>query len=298
MNTQETIDQRLDALDRALLGLLPRSERLEFVAGVQARLETQPAESLTATEAALCQPAAVASSVSRRRQRSATALTAGVLGIVSLALLFALPVTYLIVAAASEAIGELVTYTLLSANILVVALAGGAAIVLGIVALVRLARQRGQLGHGWAITGLCTGPLPALAGGLGMIAFVLPLMAELADSGVSTVPCATATCYAPAPSDAPPVGMQVQVVANSPYPSAPAQAWAPMPLTPSAAPSTYGEPPGLPAASLAPAGATLTAPGTLPGNAEKTPSNKELPSALPADTAPSALQEKPAAISR
>lgn len=294
MNAQNTIDQRLDALDRALLGLLPRSERLEFVAGVQARLEAQPAESVAAMQdgtATACE-LTTASSVSRRRRRSTLALTAGVLGIGALALLFALPVTYLIVAATAEAIGELASYTLLSANVLAVALGGSAAVVLGIVALVRLGRQRGQRGHGWAITGLCTGPLPALAGGLGLITFVLPLMAELADSGNGTVPCATGACYLSPPSDAPPSGMPVQVVSNSPYAPAPSQPWAPAPLTPSASLPTYGEAPTLsPSPAVSPAEtvpayspeATQGQP-TLPANPAAA---EQPPTVLPADSAPS-----------
>jgi hypothetical protein len=281
-----------------LLGLLPRSERLEFVASLQARLESQPAESITVAEdvsAVAAEPRA-----STRRRRSAMALTAGVLGIVALVLLFALPLTYLIVVATGEALGEMVAYALLAANVLIVALGGGAAVVLGIVALARLGRRRGQLGHGWAITGLCTGPLPALVGGLATIVVVFPLMAELADSG-NSFPVPSAVGYVSASGDAP-VAVPVQVVANSPYAAAPASPWSsPAPLPPSA-PSSDGTAPTLsPVTSDAPP-TLLTDTMPPPSSRDDSESTIAAPSssALPAELAPAAAlpPENPAAVAR
>ena len=188
----DVINQRLDALDRVLLGLLPRNERLAMVADVEAKvriaheanpvsleLAAMPMDALPLSEAAAGQRPRIA------RRRSALALTSGVLGIVALALLFALPITYLVVSTTSEAIGEVTTYILLSGNIVMVALGGAAAVIMGIVALVRLNRQQGtQRGHGWAILALCAGPLPMFVGGLGTITMVLPMMAELASQHV------------------------------------------------------------------------------------------------------------------
>jgi len=70
------------------------------------------------------------------------------------------------------------------------------------------------------VTALCTGPLPALAGGLATIAVVVPIMGELAgDFGVSSGPgyvseSVCATC--PAPGYATPDSSPPQLVANVP----------------------------------------------------------------------------------
>ena len=184
----DVINQRLDALDRVLLGLLPRNERLAIVADVEAKvrmayetnpvspeLAAMPVDALPLSEAAAGQRLRIA------RRRSALALTSGVIGIVALALLFALPITYLVVATNLEGIGEITSYILLSGNIVTVALGGAAAVIMGFVALVRLHRQQeAQRGHGWAILALCAGSLPMFVGVLGTITIVLPMMTELA----------------------------------------------------------------------------------------------------------------------
>src|SRR5204863_1114709 len=112
-NTHATdaIEQRLDALDRVLLGLLPRSERLSLVADVEARVRNGGAAALVADGVAASElPLAEVSPGRARRglrsRRSALALTSGVLGIAALVLLFALPITYLVFASVGEAIGE------------------------------------------------------------------------------------------------------------------------------------------------------------------------------------------------
>jgi hypothetical protein len=319
-NAADLIDQRLDALDRALLGLLPRSERLSLVADVEVRVrsanatdspsqrpETSAADELPLVEASLA-PA-------RRRlrlRRSALALTAGILGIVALVLLFALPVTYLVLASIAEGIGEVAAYLLISANVLVVALGGAAAVVMGIVALVRLNRRQGRSGHGWAVTALCTGPLPALAGGLATLTIVLPMLGELAgDFEISApvyatstvvsnaytsepVTCVEGACPAPvalpgapaplvaaAPTTSPPPGY------NSAY-APPATPWADRPSAPAQLPATAAAPP--PGVPDQPKPAADQAQAVDPAAVEGTaaPSNVEgslVPEAVNVDTA-------------
>jgi hypothetical protein len=100
-----------------------------------------------------------------KKKRSLLAVTAGVLGILALAFLFATPITFFFVMLLGEVLGELVAYVLLGAHILAITGAGCAAVGLGCLALVQLWRRKGELaGHGWAISALCTGPLPVLAG--------------------------------------------------------------------------------------------------------------------------------------
>jgi hypothetical protein len=194
-STHELIEQRLDALDRALLGLLPRSERLAIVADVEAKiLGVHAANPTRIVEASAADDpvAEVVAPTPRRpagRRRSRMALASGIVGIVALVLLLVSPLTYLFVVASAELLGELFAYALLGMNGLGIAIGGAAAVVLGITALVRLSRQGGrQAGHGWAITGLCTGPMPMLIGGLGMLTIGLPMVFELAQSRSQCVP--------------------------------------------------------------------------------------------------------------
>ncbi len=179
--TQELIDQRLDTIDRALMGLMPRNERLKFMAETEVMLrEGGSLNSELAGEAGDAQDGPRPTPpISRtgRRGRSRLALTSGVLGIAAALLLIAMPVSYIVLAMAGELIGEIVAYALLALNILAVTLGGAAAVVLGIAALVRLNRRNSrQTGHGWAITGLCAGPVPMLIGGISVLVFVLPML--------------------------------------------------------------------------------------------------------------------------
>lgn len=177
---RHTIDLRLDAIDRALLGLLPRHDRLELVAQIETKLK----ESTANPEAALDlphQPGNIESELSgptthsphlrdprffpRRRPRSRVAVSSGVLGIVAMALLATLPFIYLLTSMLNMD-GSFAGF-FLCGQLAAVALCGLLAIVLGIAGLVVLSRHGERLvGHGWAITGLCTGPLPLFAGGL------------------------------------------------------------------------------------------------------------------------------------
>ncbi|HVA50923.1 MAG TPA: hypothetical protein VNH11_31565 [Pirellulales bacterium] len=192
--TQQLIDQRLDAIDRALLGLLPRNDRLTIVTQLETRLrelaaaspaveahQRSPVECATSADAAhfgapaesaLLPPGvaplipAGAKTLSARLKRSRLALSSGVLGIVALVALFVFPVSFAVISTFGERFEE-AAMVLLGAHLATVAICGTLAVALGIAGLVVLNRRAGQLvGHGWAITGLCTGPLPMLAGSL------------------------------------------------------------------------------------------------------------------------------------
>jgi uncharacterized integral membrane protein len=165
------IDQRLDALDQALLGLVPRSDRLAVVAQVETRIRelasaNPPVELVL--QPMIPQPALPSFSAitPAGRKRSRLAISAGVLGIVALVLLFGIPVTYLVVATIGELFGEIVSMSLLGAHLLAVVIGGLLAAALGTAALITLSRRTERLaGHGWAIAGLCTGPVAMLAAG-------------------------------------------------------------------------------------------------------------------------------------
>jgi len=191
---QHFIEQRLDAIDQALLGMLPRHERLAVVAQLETRLRDQAAmnpaiaaglgelrrgpglpdsalSSLSAaTPAFLPHPQPFATSAggwipATPKRRSWIAVSAGILGIVALVLMFATPITFFIVEMFAEVLGEFGAYALLGTHTFMVGIGGMAAIGLGICALLILRRKREQLaGHGWAIAGLCTGSLPMLTG--------------------------------------------------------------------------------------------------------------------------------------
>jgi hypothetical protein len=301
----DVIDQRLDALDRALLGLLPRSERLAMVADVEARVRDGQAVNpalaeLLASPAENTPAAEIAASRSprRARRRSGLALTSGVIGIVALVLLFIMPLTYILVAMTSEVLGEITVYLLLSANIVVVALGGAAAVVMGITALVRLSRRQGQqVGHGWAITALCTGPLPALVGGLATITMAVPMLAEVAGNyGRSSGPhyvSGEGCAVCPAPDYASPATAAspawVAAAPPAPYPppassyGLPAGAYPASPA-PVAAPSY--QPSTTPPAALAPGGGSYAAPAApvaLPASNEGTAPAAETGIADPTD---------------
>jgi thiol-disulfide isomerase/thioredoxin len=180
------MEQRLDALDRALLGILPRSERLTLVTQVESRIRelsggNPSAEPMAA--AALDQDIA-ADVVTRRatpavpKRRSRLALSSGILGIVALAMLFAMPITYFLVVSFGEDFDEFISMGLLGIHVLTVAIGGLVALIMGIAGLVSLSRRKGRLvGHGWAITGLCTAPLPTLVGGLMVLVTAFSLLA-------------------------------------------------------------------------------------------------------------------------
>ena len=204
--THPSIDQRLDAIDRILLGWLPRPDRLELLAHVEARVRElaaanpaiatnleAPSESLTLPISAILNsttgspaylsnqqsvvPAACGTISSIPKKRSRLALSAGVLGILALVLLFAFPLTYFTVDFMGGSLGEFLSFSLLGVHAVAVAMGGVAAVVLGVSALISLGRRRENLeGHGWAITGLCTGTLPTFAGGMAVLLLATQLL--------------------------------------------------------------------------------------------------------------------------
>lgn len=174
------LDERLEQMDQLLFGLLPRAERLSMVAGLESRLQTLLAADLNLEQAAakrLERPDLPTGNVANSRQqlpiakivspkkRSRIALTAGILGLVALLMLLLCPVVYgLLVPLASMVSEEFAMLLLIAALGILVFTALGSTI-LGFVGLVRLLiNSEKSQGYGWAITGLCSGPLPLLAG--------------------------------------------------------------------------------------------------------------------------------------
>jgi len=211
-SVQQFIEQRLDAIDQALLGLLPRQDRLAAVAHIETQIReivaARPAvaanlhaatqspalgdsafsDMMSETPAFLphpqfFRPASGGWVPATQKKRSRLAIAAGVVGMIALALLFATPVTYFfVVEMLSEVLGELVAISLMGAHAVAMWIGGLAAVGLGIGALVSLRRRKHLAGHGWAIAGLCTGPLPMLLG----CAAVVMLGAQLGVEQIST----------------------------------------------------------------------------------------------------------------
>lgn len=278
---QQLIEQRLDAIDRALLGLLPRSDRLAAVAQVETRIREvvaaspasaaglhTPTQGLTIPDSAFSNLATETPAFlphpqffglapgsglpSTQKRRSRLALSAGVMGILALALLLMVPVTYFIV----EALGEVCAISLLGAHAVAVAVGGVAAVGLGIGALVSLSRHREQLvGHGWAIAGLCAGPLPMLLGCAAVLFFGLQL-------GVSQFFTASEPAAVAIDADAP-TGSEYPV-GSGPVPISVSPAMAPVPQ------SDFCQPAVQPAGLEAPAAATQL-PAVEPSGVVATP---------------------------
>ncbi len=171
---QQLVDQRLDAIDRALLGLLSRQDRLAAVAQIEARIrEVISANAVNAADltAPIQHPNVSEGWISSTKKRlSRLALSASVAGILALVLLLAAPVTYFAVEMFADFVGEVFAIGLLVAQAVAVAVGGAAAVALGLGALVSLHRHREKLaGRGWAIAGLCTGSPAMLLGGMALL---------------------------------------------------------------------------------------------------------------------------------
>lgn len=335
-DTQRLIDLRLDAIDRALLGLLPRSERQEMVAQIETRLrELGPAIAAGEAERAAdiehssldaglpagsSADAELASAVkrsrlagrmnlSRRRSRSRLALASGVSGIVALSLLVLFPITYVLCGVLEPSASILIP--VLGTHVTGLALGGLLAVVLGVAALIVLNRRDARLiGHGWAITGLCTGPLPMLIGGLIVLVASSQFMTAAPGIVMSPVSASSTSCYpttVPAPGFPTPVE-ESQFASGSPYSVAPAPAytWTPEPENSPAskAPPPYDSPTSAPSPAAYPAAAEappariattqaervpLDAP---PGDADR-PASKD---ASGADSAKEGSADEPASI--
>lgn len=308
--SQVLLDVRLDAIDQALLGLLPRSERVELVAKIEARIHERLAggdeaavESLRTPAAALMTGALANLPASRtRKKRSGVAIVSGIAGLASLALLFLLPVIYIVFTMGADLFDETIMVRTIGSAHLLVFLAGSVAVMCGIVGLVKLSRHSERLrGHGWAITGLCCGPLPVLVGGLPLLLIALPMalsaafvthtasppVTVTASAGPYPSPagCSTGTCMPPSPAAGPytyaaaPAGLPLPA-APSYYPSD----TAPFPPAPFAPPVTPAAAPPLP---IAPATVGPPSPKGLPTNAEATEDKTSA-----ADDAPAVDQPK------
>jgi len=303
--SQEAIDQRLDAVDRVLLGLLPRSERMAFVA----RLETTIRQRLTenpASEIGLAEPVAEASLPSARPRSalpkcSVAAFTAGLSGIASIVLLFiVLPLAYIAVALLSSTLDfdATILAILLGLVPLAACVAGCAAMVLGIVGLVKIARREGALvGRGWAVTGLCTGPMPVLCVAVPLLIIGAQLLAagslsvEVNPVAYNPSPCTSCSPASPySPATVPAPGYPVAPYAVAPVcpppptrtlPSAGSMPASPYPDSVSAnlVPVVNPLPPEL---STSPPLPLAAAPSSLPAASEASPeADKENESSTP-----------------
>lgn len=278
-HSQDFIDRRLDMLDQSLLGLLPRAERLEIVSRVESSIRDGAGDGALDSELESLTPATGTTGErarSPRRRRSQLAVSSGVIGIVAMALLVAMPIVYLCVALVSELLGEFVTVAFLGVYVFIVGLFGSLAVFFGTAALIRLARSQTRLtGRAWAITGLCTGPMPMMAG----VLLVLLIGAQVAESDMVSVHISSGAEPADMPVNAPNTACAV---------------YGPPALT--AVPPSYG-PASVCTGPVAIAPSSLTAstasPANLPGPLEKAPA------ALPAPEAPSLMPptfEAPAAV--
>jgi hypothetical protein len=274
------VEQRLDELDRVLLGLLPRGERLAVVANVEARVQAL-GDGVPVTRESLADvplSTAIAGSAVTRRRRSRLAFSSGVLGIVVAGCLVCSPVLLVVLSLFGDLLGE--TFSIVLFGLLTALLTFGAAFAVfcGGVSILRLAR-RGQTatGTGWAITGLCTGALPLLVGLVGVLCFgaeLLPTQNVNVTWNVSTEGSPVTTVGPVACS--PPTMM--------PVPSG--YAAGPVAISPDALP------PALPAA-----GPVYEEPAVRPDlKLEAKPAAEPNPDLLPAAPPAVASQKEPAAI--
>ena len=288
-----TIEQRLDALDRALLGILPRTERLAIVSQVESRARELGSTGSAAESAEELVSSREALPASKRRSR--LALSSGILGIVALVLLFAMPITYLLVMTVGEELGEFVSMGLLSIHVLVVAVGGLVAIVMGIVGLVSLSRRKGRLsGHGWAITGLCTAPLPTFVGGLLVLVTSLSLFAVQSVTVEGAPGVVTASANSPLPSLPP--ATYCEPSTSSPYGPAPAMpANSPLPLRLGTAAGSYCAPQDEWSTAKPPTISTRPAAVACPAPVELRSSSSYQPAPTAGAPAPAAAAPAPAA---
>ncbi|MFO0818090.1 MAG: DUF3824 domain-containing protein [Pirellulales bacterium] len=274
--SNEAIHRRLDGIDQMLIGLVPRPERLAIVADLERRIRELAANDPeyrvdAARTPSVVPPADVnpSSTLDRTitpaqpRRRSKLAFISGISGIVSLVMLVATPVLYVVISLYSEMIedsgGEMAAAIVLLGQVFLVALGGFAAVALGIAGAVVVSKHRQQLeGSGWAATGLCTGMMPMLLGGL--LCLIVGLPTILSFSVANQQPQTVASVdVAGLPYPTP--------VNNSPYGNY---------SLPS--PPSYG-PPTVPSSSYHPG----TAPAILPPTSNTTPSHPYVhPPALPA----------------
>lgn len=203
-----SVDARLDAIDRLLLGFIPRHERMAIVRDLELRLHSVLAHSPHETAACATGGAALladsalgvnssacagvtlgwesaVSSANRRplapvARRSILAVAAAILGIVACVLLMGMPIAYFAMNIVGELLDETGMLLTLSTYMLAMLLGGGGAIFLGTAALWKLRHQSPAVrGRGWAIAGLCAGPLPFAVASLLVLCWGLPMLGEM-----------------------------------------------------------------------------------------------------------------------
>jgi hypothetical protein len=280
-------------MDQALLGLLPRQDRQEIIAQVEARVKAlQSAGTLAEAglplpelfpEVASCRSATSARPV--RSKLSSLALVAGLLGIGALLLTFAMPLTYLLATVLEDLLGEAGIILAFGSHVALIALGGSAAVILGLAALVRLSRQSDRLrGRGWAFAALATGCLPMF---VGCMLALMTSVSVVSSSSVATVvnsPSAPATVVGPAampalpcsatPGRCQPLGVWSAPSAGPVSPMLPPGALpcADPSVQPTSLPSVPMYPPMLPTVPSTPLTAPTLAPATAPAESATIPS--------------------------
>lgn len=208
-SAQRLVEQRLDAIDEVLRGLLPRQERIAAVSQVESQVRALAAgnpefeqsliENCRSPLPVLTASGHAATACSPSKKRSRLAITAGTLGLVSLLLLMTAPFTFVLLQMMGDALGEEGAIGLMGSHLVSVVGFALAAVVLGIVALVKLNRNREALaGHGWAITGLCTAAVPLLLGGLSTL-FIVAQLGMFQTAAVQSVYVSAADLPTPMP---------------------------------------------------------------------------------------------------
>jgi len=220
---ETTLESRLDAIDQLLLGCVPRGERLAIVASLEERLRgtwngssggfdsnsrlldagsgrafagTMPYPLPLHAPRADLLPGTWPNSGPSRLRRSKLALASGILGILGGVLVCGTPIAYGVVAFLAEILDETAAIIALVAYVALILFASAGAIGAGVVALWRLRRRQTEVGgRGWAITGLCTGPIP-----LGLTCLIA-LYVGIQVIGTTTFFSAEVTPSPPASSD-------------------------------------------------------------------------------------------------
>jgi hypothetical protein len=239
------LESRLDAIDQLLLGCVPRGERQAIVADLEDRLrrawinsaeipiaDGMAVEALAGRPAAALRPLPLVANehpefhqqssswpagVSSRIRRSKLAIASAILGLTAGGLLFASPIAYGVSALLAEMLDETLAIIALCAYVALILSMSTGAIAAGVIALWRLRRQQTEIvGRGWAITGLCTGPIPLGITGLITLFIGLQFLGEMGVSGLGAT-------YAPPAASVPVAGGPVEPV---PAASLPLQAYA------------------------------------------------------------------------
>ncbi len=302
-HSDQWLAARLDAIDRLLIGALPRESRIAVVADIESRLratqsgavatfDAEPMGDLgsgvtpsdpgslggTRSPLVVFQPASPHKTVVKP-PRSKAALISGIAGIASCALLFFSPIAYIAIAAVGEMLDETIAIGGLFAYGAAIAFAGGLSLLMGLVGLWRSRKKTGKTGRGWAVAGLCLAPVPFGVTAAVMCLLAFSLFGEFFGSFSSST--------------------------SVPVTNAPIPASAPVYLPAGSLPNAYGQPealaapsqPGSVQPSTAVAGKAMPAtviPGVLPAGAEVPAtlaplSNNAIPAtppALPMDGAP------------